>query len=410
MKAVVFHKVDDIQINDVPEPRLNGPQDAIVRLTANAICGTDLHFIRGTLSGMKPGIILGHEGVGIVEEVGDEVTNIRVGDRVIVCSTIACGKCERCQVEDYSQCVKANPNGPYSGTAFFGGPETSGSFNGLQSKRARIPYADTVLVKLPDEVNDEQAILLSDIFLTGYFGALLADVGPGKSVVVFGCGPVGQFAVMSAKILGANRIFAVDIIQSRLEAARALGAETIDYQQVSPVQYLKEATGGAGVDCAIDAVGVDANRPHSGPAEEDSEKLKKEFKKELKQIGTKSYPQGDNWHPGDAPSQVLRWAVESLRGAGTLGIVGVYPPQIDSFPLGEAMNKNLSIKMGNCPHRRYVPKLIEMVRSGQADPSKVITQVGALSSALEAYQAFDKREDGWIKVALDPQDRSREAA
>lgn len=397
MKAVVFEKVGQIEMREVAEPALREPTDALLRITRSAICGTDLHFLRGTLSGMKKKTILGHEAVGIVESVGAEVKEIRPGDRVVVCSTIACGKCERCRAQDYSQCAAANPNGEYAGTAFFGGPKNAGAFDGLQAERARIPYADTTLVKLPAEVTDDQAILISDIFPTAYFGAKLADVDMGKSVVVFGCGPVGLFAIVSAKLLGASRIFAVDTIPSRLAAARKLGAEVIDYQAKDPVKALKKATDNAGVDCAIDAVGVDANRP-----EWKGWLQRKEFRTQLNKAAPKTSPHGDNWHPGNAPTQVLHWATASLRGAGSLGIIGVYPPQIDAFPIGEAMNKNLSVKMGNCPHRRYIPELLELVRRGAVDPSEVISHKEPLVSAVDAYREFDRREDGWIKVALRP--------
>ena len=208
MKAVVFHGVGDIRLDNVPEPDLQAPHDAIVRLTASAICGTDLHFIRGTFSGMKPGTVLGHEGVGVIEEVGSGVRNFAVGDRVVIPSTIACGSCSYCRAGYYAQCDNANPHGPDAGTAFFGGPEASGPFQGLQAEYARIPFANAGLVKLPEEVSDEQAILLSDIFPTGYFGADIAEISAGDTVVVFGCGPVGIFAQISAGLLDAGRVIA----------------------------------------------------------------------------------------------------------------------------------------------------------------------------------------------------------
>ena len=198
MKAVVWHAVGDIRLDEVPEPRIEQPTDAVVRLTASAICGTDLHFVRGTVSGMKPGTILGHEGVGIVEKVGADVRNFDVGDRVVICSTIACGTCSYCRAGYYAQCDNANPNGPDAGTSFFGGPAATGPVNGLQAERARIPFAATTMVKLPEQVTDDQAILISDIFPTGWFGAVLAEVSNGDTVAVFGCGPVGQFAIASA--------------------------------------------------------------------------------------------------------------------------------------------------------------------------------------------------------------------
>ncbi len=251
MKAVVFHDVGDIRVDSVPDPKIKDSTDAIVRLTASAICGTDLHLVRGTVSGMKPGRILGHEGVGIVEEVGRDVRNLRRGDRVVIGSTIACGYCAYCRAGYYSQCDHANPKGPHAGTPFFGGPDDAGGFDGLQAEFARIPFANVGLVKLPDEVNDEQAIMISDIFPTGYMATELADVEPGKTVAVFGCGPVGQFVVASLKLMDAGRIFAVDTIPSRLEMARAQGAEVIDFNREDPVQALRALTGGIGVDRAI---------------------------------------------------------------------------------------------------------------------------------------------------------------
>ena len=204
MKAVVFYGIGDIRLEDVPEPKIQEPSDAIVRLTASAICGTDLHMVRGTMTGMKPGTILGHEGVGVIEEIGPNVRNLKMGDRVVIPSTIGCGVCSYCRDGYYAQCDKANPNGPQAGTAFFGGPQMSGPFNGLQAERARIPYANVGLVKLPDGVSDDQAILLSDIFPTAYFGAELAEIEDGDTVAVFGWGRVGQFAIASAKLLGAG--------------------------------------------------------------------------------------------------------------------------------------------------------------------------------------------------------------
>jgi threonine dehydrogenase-like Zn-dependent dehydrogenase len=398
MKAVVFHGIGDIRLEDVPEPTIQEPTDAIVRLTAAAICGTDLHMIRGSMSGMQPGTILGHEGVGIVEELGEDVRNFSVGDRVVICSTIACGYCSYCRAGYYSQCDHANPNGPQAGTAFFGGPEQSGPYQGLQAERARIPFANVTMVKLPDEISDDQAIMISDIFPTGYFAAELAEIDPGDTVAVFGCGPVGQFAIASARLMEAGRIFAVDCVQSRLDMARAQGAETIDFHAEDPVEALRRLTGGIGVDRAIDAVGVDAFCPHEGPAAKEAASHRQEFAQEVKEVA----PQGAAWHPGDAPSQVLRWAVESVCKAGTLAIIGVYPPTARFFPIGQAMNRNLTLQMGNCPHRQYVPMLIDLVKTGVVDPVQVLTHVEPLGSAIEAYKAFDERQPGWIKVELEP--------
>jgi len=409
MKAVVFHGVGDIRLDDVKEPKIQDRTDAIVRLTASAICGTDLHMVRGTFSGMKPGTILGHEGVGIVEDVGKEVRNLRVGDRVVVGSTLACGYCSYCRSGYYAQCDNANPNGKQAGTAFFGGPAETGAFDGLQAEYARIPFANVGLVKLPEEISDEQAIPISDIFPTGYFGAELAEIEPGDTVAVFGCGPVGQFAIASAKLMDAGRIFAIDHIPSRLDMAKAQGAEVINFEEEHPVLAIQELTGGIGADRAIDAVGVDAQRPHEGSAAKEAKAKASEYRKEVDEIAKETHPKNGNWIPGDAPSQVLEWAVKAIAKAGTFSIIGVYPQTAKTFPIGMAMNRNLTLKMGNCHHRKYLPKLVDLVRSGTIDPSKVLTQVEPMMDAIEAYKAFDKRQAGWIKVELLPKGRAASA-
>lgn len=409
MKAVVFHDVGDIRLEDVPEPKIQDPTDAIVRLTSSAICGTDLHMIRGTLPGMKPGTILGHEGVGIVEQLGPEVRNLSVGDRVVVASTIACGSCSYCRAGYHAQCDKANPNGMLAGTAFFGGPQTTGSFNGLQAEKARIPFAHVGLIKLPDAVTDDQAILISDIFPTGYFGADLAEIEPGDTVAVFGCGPVGQFTIASALLMGAGRVLAVDQHEDRLEMARAQGAEAVNFEKEDPVEEIRSLTGGIGVDRVIDAVGVDAQHAHHGPAAKAAQKKAKQDEQLVKTVAPKTAAKNGNWVPGDAPGQALDWAVDAVDKAGTISIIGVYPEQMRSFPIGKAMNKNLTMKMGNCNHRRYIPQLVEMVRTGAIDPRRILTKVEPLLSAIDAYRHFDKREPGWLKVELMPQ-QQRSAA
>ena len=399
MKAVVFRDVGDIAIEDVPEPKIEAPTDAIVRITTSAICGTDLHMIRGTLPGMQPGTILGHEGVGIVEEVGPDVRNFRVGSRVVIASTIACGSCAYCRAGYFSQCDNANPNGSLAGTAFFGGPRSSGPFHGMQADLVRVPFASVGLVKLPESVDDDDAILLSDIFPTAYFGAKLAEVRPGDTVAVFGCGPVGQLCIASAELLGAGRVFAVDAVPSRLEMAQAQGAEIVDFDAEDPVETIRRLTGGIGVDRAIDAVGVDARSAHAGPAVRHSREAS-ERERELRLVAPKQKPSGENWKPGDAPSQALDWAVEALDKAGTLGIVGVYPQQAATFPIGLAMNKNLAINMGNCHHRKYIPELLKLVASGTIHPSRILTNRVSLLDAIEAYRSFDRRDAGWTKVEL----------
>jgi threonine dehydrogenase-like Zn-dependent dehydrogenase len=312
MKAVVFHAVGDIRLDDVPEPTIQEPTDAIVRLTASAICGTDLHFVRGSMSGMKPGTILGHEGVGTIEEVGDD-----------------------------------------------------------------------------------DAITISDIFPTAWFGAKLAQIQSGDTVAVFGCGPVGLFTIASAQLQGAARVLAVDHISSRLQQARRLGAEVIDFSREDPVETLERLTGGTGPERIIDAVGIDAES--AGQTRDES------FDEEVQEIAPEQ-PGGSSRfrRPGDAPSQVLRWAVEAVAKAGSIAIIGVYPPAAEHFPIGTMMNKNLTVQAGNCNHRTYVPELIELVRTGAVRPSEIITQVEELTGAIDAYDSFDKRAEGWHKVALDP--------
>jgi threonine dehydrogenase-like Zn-dependent dehydrogenase len=331
---VVFRGVGDIRLEDVLEPKIQAPTDAVVRLTASAICGTDLHMVRGTMAMMKPGTILGHEGVGIVEELGPDVRNFSIGDRVVIASTIACGYCSYCRSGYFAQCDNANPNGPHSGSAFFGGPEMTGPFNGLQAERARI--------------------------------------------------------------------LAIDSIPSRLEMARAQGAEVLDFNAEHPVEVVRQLTGGIGVDRAIDAVGVDAERPRSGPAAKEARQQAEQFDKEVEEIAPEASPEAEHRRPGDAPSQALIWAVDALAKAGTLSIIGVYPQTVRSFLIGVAMNKNLTINMGNCNHRKYIPMLVDMVRSGEVDPVGILTQHEPLGSALDAYTAFDERQEGWIKVKLEP--------
>lgn len=402
MKAVVFHDIGDIRLDDVLEPAIQEPTDAIIRITASAICGTDLHFVRGTVGGMKKGTILGHEAVGIVEELGTDVRNLQIGDRVVVASTIACGNCVYCRAGYYAQCDNANPQGKSAGTAFFGGPESNGAFHGLQAEKARIPFAHIGLIKLPSEITDDQAILLSDIFPTGYFGAEMAEITSGDTVAVFGCGPVGQFAIASAKLMGAARVFAIDRLPDRLQMARAQGAEVINFEEENPVSAIERMTNGIGVDRAIDAVGIDAEHSHQH-ASSDEQKERENFAQEVKAVAPETAPDGDNWHPGDAPSQALQWAVDALAKAGTLSIIGIYSEKSRVFPIGIAMGKNLTINMGNCHHRKYIPKLIELTLTGRIDPSKILTNIEPMGDVIEAFKAFDRRKKGWVKVELKAQ-------
>lgn len=400
MRAVVWHGVGDIRQESVPDPTIQDPRDAVVKLTRSAICGTDLHMIRGTVPGMVPGTIIGHEGVGIVEEVGAQVRNYKRGDRVVIPSTLACGYCSYCRAGYNAQCDNVNPNGKNAGTSFFGGPKSTGPFNGLQAEYARIPWAASTLVALPEDITDDQALPVSDIFPTGYFAADEAEIKPGDTVAVFGCGPVGLFAIASAGLLGARRIFAIDRVEDRLRVAQSLGADIVNFDQENPVEVLRQLTGGVGPDRVIDAVGVDAVRPKSGPAKAESDKKSGEFERELNKM--EKHPHDGNWIPGDAPSQVLSWAVESVAKAGTVCLTGVYPESMMTYPVGKTMNKNLTIKGGNCNHLKYVAKLLEIVRSGVIKPEHILTKRETLTDVIEAYRQFDNRDPGWIKVELKP--------
>ena len=399
MKAVVFHDVGDIRLDDVDEPTIQDPNDAIIRITSSAICGTDLHMVRGTMAGMVPGTILGHEAVGVIEEVGPQARNLQVGDRVVVCSTIGCGYCMYCREGFYAQCDNANPNGPQAGTAFFGGPQPTGPFDGMQAEYARVPYANVTCVKLPEQVTDQQAIMISDIFPTGWFGADLAEVSDGDTVAVFGCGPVGQFSITSAKVLNAGRVLAIDNDESRLEMARAQGAEVINFDEEDPVETIFDLTGGIGVDRVIEAVGVDAKSPQSGPQ---GEMMEGDFQEELNRVAPETNPQGDTWVPGDAPPQSLVWSAQCVKKAGVIGVIGVFPPQAMIAPIGAVQQRNLTVRGGNCNHRKYVPMLVGLVATGALDPTAILTNTEPITGAIEAYETFDRREPGWIKVELDP--------
>lgn len=245
---------------------------------------------------------------------------------------------------------------------------------------------------------------MSDIFPTGYFGAEMAEIEDGDTVAVFGCGPVGLFAIESAKLLGAGRVFAIDRLEDRLQKARELGAECINFEQEDPVQTLRRLTDGIGPDRAIDAVGIDAVHAHTGAALSNSD-IRTEEEESRNNVG-QAHASGANWVPGDGPSQALQWAVEALAKAGTLSVIGVYPPRFRAFPIGAAMNKNLTVNMGNCHHRKYIPRLINLTLSGRVDPSAILTQQEDLPDALSAFAAFDRRDSGWIKVELMPEARA----
>ncbi|MCP0914544.1 alcohol dehydrogenase catalytic domain-containing protein [Legionella sp. 27cVA30] len=400
MKALVFHAIGDIRLDEVDEPSIEDEYDAIVQITTSAICGTDLHFIRGTMGPMKEGTILGHEAVGVVVEVGKGVRNLKKGERVVIPSTVSCGYCPMCRKACYSQCDEANPNGPEAGTAFYGGPEATGPLNGCQAEYVRVPFANNNLVKLSDAVSDDEAILVSDIFPTAYFAVDMAKVKPGQVAVVLGCGPVGQFVIASLKLRGISRIFAVDALPSRLDMARDQGAECINFNEDDPVAVLKELTNGSLADVVIDAVGIDAFAPEHGPAAAIAQKNKAEFAEEVVSLVPNYQNQKQHWIPGNAPSYTLREGVKLAAKCGTISIVGVYPPEFKVYPIGDAMNKNLRIVMGNCPHRAYIPKLLSLIEDKRIAPLHILTQKKPMDNILQAYQQFDARKEGWIKVAL----------
>jgi threonine dehydrogenase-like Zn-dependent dehydrogenase len=408
MKAVIYRGVGNVALEDVPEPKIQKPTDAIVRVTSSAICGTDLHFVRGTFPGMKEGRILGHEAVGIVEEVGNSVRNLRKGDRIVVPSTVGCGSCVYCRAGYHSQCNVANPNGPSAGTVFFGGPEAAGGLDGLQAEFARIPYAGATLVRLPEEITDDQAVLMSDILPTSYMAAVMAEITPSDTVAIFGCGPVGLFAIACAQHLGAGRVFAIDNVPSRLEMARDHGAEIINFDREDPIAVLKDLTNGSGPDRTIDAVGVDAAPATRGPASRKNNV--QELQSELQATMPHGFPQAEAFQPGGAPSQALKWAIESVAKAGTVSVIGVYSSAVQGFPIEQILEKNLTLKAGNCNHRRYMPEMIELVRSGVIRPEQFLTQKAPIQSAIDAYRSFARHEPGWTKVKLEPSTSQKQAA
>lgn len=400
MKALVWHGEGDIRLDTVADPSVQDPNDAIVRITRSAICGTDLHFIRGTMAGMREGTILGHEAVGVVEEVGSAVRGLSPGDRVIVCSTMSCGVCRYCRTGRTAQCDVANPNGPAAGTCFFGGPAPTGSMDGLQAEYARIPWAANTLIPIPGNVSDDDAILLSDIFPTAWFGAELAGIRRGDTVAVYGAGIVGQLAIAAAYRQGAGRVWAVDGVQTRLVKALEQNAEVIDFNTEDPVEAIMDATMGVGVDAVIEAVGVDAQRPDRGPAAEKYAAQAERFDAEVAQTAPETNVRGENWVPGNAPSLSAQWAVESVAKYGRIGMIGVFSPDLTSFPIGAATNKNLTIRAGNCDHRSVTPPLLDLVAAGLFDPAPFVTQHEPIDNVVDAYLSFDRRDEGWLKTVL----------
>jgi len=372
MKAARFKNRKDIQIENAEKPVIQNPTDAIVKVNLTTICGTDLHMYHGIVPFEKDHI-LGHEFVGYVEELGAAVNTIKKGDRIVGTSTIACGYCFYCRMGLYGQCDNATEE---KSAAYFGGPPRAGNYNGAQAEYIRVPYADVVLYKLPDEITDEQALIMSDILPTGYFGAEMAEIKPGESVVVYGAGPVGLMAGLSAKIMGASHIFMVDEVDLRLKMAEEhLNAITINSSKTNPVKEIMKLTNNSGVDKAIEAVGMEA---HSDIIEALSEVVGLE-----QNIGI-----------------TVRQSIKSVRKCGVVSIIGAFSGNINNFPIGDVMGKNITIKAGVCHHRRYMDILARLIRTGQVDPTFVFTHKYTLDDIGEAYKTFDKEKDKCVKEII----------
>jgi threonine dehydrogenase-like Zn-dependent dehydrogenase len=390
MRATCWHGKHDMRVDDVPDPAIMNRRDAIVRVTATAICGSDLHLYDGFVPTMKKGDILGHEFMGEVVEVGPDVTNLRVGDRVVVPFPIACGNCGACQAEAYSLCENSNPNAwmaekllGHSPAGIYGYSHMLGGFAGGQAEYARVPFADVGPLIVPPGMSDEQALFLSDVFPTGYMAAEMCDITPGDTIAVWGCGPVGHFAMASAKLLGAERVIAIDRVPERLAMAanRAGATDTINYEAQDVMETLKELTGGVGPDACIDAVGMEAHAPGIMYAYD-------RFKQAL-MLET------------DRPI-ALRQAIMACRNGGTVSVIGVYGGFIDKFPMGSFMNRSLTMRTGQCHVQRYMKPLLARIENGDIDPSFIITHRMDLDDAPEAYDLFKNKQDDCVKVVLTP--------
>lgn len=372
MKALEYFGPHDVRLVDKPKPQIQDPEDAILRVTTTAICGSDLHLYHGNVKGMEPGQTLGHEFMGVVEEAGPEVHEVRPGDRVVIPFNISCGRCWFCRRQFWSQCDRSNPKGEWG--AAYGYTQTLGGYDGGQAEYVRVPFANTNPLKVPDHLRDEQVIFLSDILPTGYFGADIAGVQPGDDVAVFGAGPVGYFAALSAFLRGAARVFSVDHWPERLEKVKALGAEAINFDEQDPVEFIKEATAGRGAIC-IDAVGYEAigHHDHAKVADPAYEPLN--------------------------PLQVIQWISKAARKFSTVGVPGVYLSSYDKFPLGTLFNRELQLHMGQCPVKNYNEPLLHLIEVGRLDPTPIITDVMKLEEGPWAYEMFDKK-NGVAKVLL----------
>ena len=387
MKANCWMGKGSVQVQDVPDPAILNARDAIVRVTKTAICGSDLHLYNGFIPTMRRGDVLGHEFMGEVVELGSAVKNLAIGDRVVVPFPIACGHCSQCERELFSLCENSNPNAwmaeklwGYSPCGIFGYSHMLGGFAGGQAEYVRVPFADVGPIKVPDNLTDEQVLFLSDILPTGYMAADVCGIQPGDTVAVWGCGPVGQFAIKSAYLLGAERVLAIDRFPYRLRIARErAGAETLNYEEVDVHEALKEITAGRGPDCCIDAVGMEGHAPGVAGA---YDRVKQAMMLET-----------------DRPV-ALRQAILACRSGGTVSVAGVYGGFVDKFPMGAIVNRSLTIKSGQTHVHRYMRPLLERVQRAEIDPTFVITHRVRLQDAPDAYAFFNNKQDECLKVVL----------
>jgi threonine dehydrogenase-like Zn-dependent dehydrogenase len=389
MRANCWYGKRDLRVEDVPDPTILTPRDAIVRVTTAAICGSDLHLYNGFVPSMVKGDILGHEFMGEVVDVGPGVSNLRAGDRVVVPFPISCGACFFCRQGLSSGCENSNPNAwmaekmwGHSPCGIYGYSHLTGGYAGGQAQYVRVPYADVNHIKIENGLTDEQVLFLGDIFPTGYFAAENCNIQPGDTVAVWGCGPVGQFAVASARLLGAERVIAIDRFEERLAMAReASGAETVNYEAVDLSEYLKELTGGRGPDACIDAVGMEGHLP--GVA------------------GLYDRVKQATMMQSDRPP-ALRQAIMACRNGGTVSVVGVYGGLLSKVPFGAVVNRGLTIKAGQTPVHRYLRPLLDRIGRGEIDPSFVITHRVSLDEVPGAFKAFTEKEDDAVKIVVKP--------
>jgi threonine dehydrogenase-like Zn-dependent dehydrogenase len=389
MKAVCWYGKNDVRVKQVPDPGIINPRDAIIKVSLTAICGSDLHLYDGFIPTMKRGDILGHEFMGEVVEVGSKEHTLKVGDRVVVPFTIACGRCFFCERDLWAACDNSNPNAwmveqlyGYSPSGLFGYSHMMGGYAGGQAEYVRVPFADVGPIRVPDHLSDEQVLFLSDIFPTGYMAAENCNIRPGDTVAVWGCGPVGQFAIKSAWMLGAGRVIAIDREPERLRMAAEHGkAETINFEYTNAFDALKDSTGGQGPDACIDAVGLEA---HGATIDAWYDKVK-----------TSAYMATDR-------ASALRQAIHACRKGGTVSIPGVYGGFVDKVPLGAAFGKGLTLRMGQTHVHRYLALLLDRINREEIDPSFVITHRIKLDDAPEAYETFKRKQDDCIKVVMRP--------